>query len=201
MPLIAFMKTTDPGRISSITSSGDKLRRKKIIPIPVDISGLYTELYVIDCIWHRSPGKDRGVVVPVELRVNRNNEWVSLGDARCCPLCWTIIEPPEGVELPPPQRAVVEDKVDRYDGMQRRLNKTKKGRGTEIEAARKFNEVRTLLQQERSVTVKEVMLLLDLSRTAAKYYLEKAVKRGVATSIVQGLGGPNNQTLYHWKLL
>ena len=99
MPLHGYLKSLDKGRISTITNlNGDKSRRKKLLPARKD-DRLSSQLFVNDCVTH----DPRGGVVPVIL-VDREpgKGWVEIGVAKCCPLCWMIIEPPDGVELPDP---------------------------------------------------------------------------------------------------
>lgn len=193
MPLVGFLQTNDPGRISSITNvQGDLTRRKKIIPIPVHVSNIFTEMYVVDCVSHEPMGS----VVPVEIMERGPVGWDLVGVAKCCPLCWAILVPPVGVDFPEAKPLEIPEKDSKYDGVRSRLlTSTRKGRGTEHSAAVKYNAVNKLLRERGSVTIQDVMQLLSLTRTGAKYYLEKALSRGIATKTVSS-GGPSHKTVY-----
>lgn len=98
MPLYGYLKSSEPGRISSLTDrEGDKNHRKKIKAMPEGLADPVYALYVLDCFQHE-PG---GVVVPVVLKLLApQGGWDELGVAKCCPLCWRILQPPVGIDLP-----------------------------------------------------------------------------------------------------
>lgn len=89
---------TDLSRISSITTYERDRTRGRKIRRPSGKSRFSSQLFVNDCITH-DPG---GVVAPVELKRFEDGEWVSLGIAKCCPLCWMILQPPAGASIPEP---------------------------------------------------------------------------------------------------
>lgn len=94
LPLSGFLKTSDPGRISTISITGDKTRKKKLVPTKYDSNHAQQTMYVRDCIEHDLSGELRGVV-PVQLfRFKEGQGWQEVGIAKCCTLCWKIIVPP-----------------------------------------------------------------------------------------------------------
>lgn len=114
MPKItAFMKRLDPGRISTIVISPTNVERheqlrRKLAPAP---KGGSAQLFVDDCRSH-TLGVDASIPV-VLMQPGRVGApgWKELGVARCCPLCWMILQTPEGVELPDPKPLVAPEAV------------------------------------------------------------------------------------------
>lgn len=194
MPLRGYMKTTDPGRISSITNVEDKSRRKRIVPLPVKTKEMYIRMYVADCETHDPPG----TVAPVELFAHRDGVgWVSLGIAKCCPLCWLIIQPPPDTDLPPPRPVEYGDPNSAF-AQGRRKKPSRKDKKLREDPYSKYFEVVSILRKAGTLTTAEVMSTLGLRRTAARRYLEQAVERKVAVKTV-GAGGPAGKTVYSLK--
>lgn len=189
MPLVGYLKTSDGGRISSITNlDGDKKRRKKIYAPVRATKDMYLTLYVYDCSSH----EPRGAVVPVQLKRYEGEEWISLGVASCCPLCWRILVPPVGVELPEPQTLDLSELQDEFGFV-------KKGKKTEVKRRRKKNQPTQAydyqqkileLAKRGEITVQDGMLALKLTRTATLRYFTQLVKarRLVKTASVGGKG-------------
>lgn len=99
MPLIAFTKMSAPDQISTITTSMDRdsPNRKRIFETKYDSPSSRSKLYVRPCEEHGGGSS----TVPVTIMAYVERDWVSLGVARCCPLCWKIVVPPP-TKFPPP---------------------------------------------------------------------------------------------------
>lgn len=95
------MQQRDPGRVSTIVISPldlprEKQLRRKILP---PTKGRSNELFVEDCVSH-TPGVDATVPVALQRLQPEGAGWTEVGTARCCPLCWSIVVPPTGVDIP-----------------------------------------------------------------------------------------------------
>jgi hypothetical protein len=193
MPLIAYMKNSDPGRISTITGAeGDRTKRKKIYPIDKDRPDVYVTMYVMDCLSHEAGG----VAVPVVLkRFLPGGTWEELGVAKCCPLCWKVLKPPVGIELP-----VVADPnvaANKYGKVKVKTagkhHKTTGKKDGSIAAGR-IQQVTRLLDRLGVVTVADVMQELGLQRSNSYKYLEMMVKvrRAIKEPGGRGKGDQNS---------
>jgi len=194
MPLIGYMKTSDPGRVSSITNlEGNKQRRKKIEPIAVFSNSMYMTMYVVDCLSHEPPGS----VVPVLLRRYVNGQgWEDIGVAKCCPICWTVIQSPVEEDLPAALPLLVEKKTGRDGGSRVRVKKLKpRTEKTSSVTFAQSAKIMGLVEKTGSTTVQDVMELLDLSRATCLKLLSWLVKQGKLVK-QQSVGGRGARSIY-----
>jgi len=195
MPLTGYMKTKEPGRISSITTvDGDKARRKQIRPMEPGMKDPVYAMYVADCSVH----EHGGVVVPVMLkRLVQGWGWEELGVAKCCPLCWRIITPPVGIDLPPAVERLAVESASPANGTAAQNSETskaapgKKGppRGFEIQKM-----ITSYLEGVMAADVYEIMALLECSRPTALRHLNRMIRTKKLEKEIGGGGG--NKTMY-----
>lgn len=199
MPLTGYMRTTDPGRISSISGYlGDKTRRKKIRPITHSSNDAEISMYVMDCGWHNLSKKTGGVVVPVFLKeLVRGVGWGDLGMAKCCPLCWRILEPPVGMVLPEPDIQVFElgaaNKSTKKTASHRR--KVSIGVSDKPTSYVKSQQILSFLKPIGSADIYEIMAAIEVSRATAIKYMNFLIKNKKVTA-ERSLGGKGNRTQY-----
>lgn len=195
MPLQGYLKTSEPSRISSI-STGTREKRKQIIAPSSGGEQVYVIMRVTDCLDHSSPHP----TVPVELMErHEGGRWDSKGVARCCPLCWKILEFPQGFNpeiipqvlskkkrlLSPDQRAAL-----------RRGRKSRHSprKGFSKQTEDKLEQIRNMTEVE-VITVYDAMERLEVSRTLARKLLEYLVTVGDLKAIREG-AGRGHQTSY-----
>lgn len=198
MPLHGYLSIKDPGRISTITSlpGVDKHRRKKIeLLVPGRLSSsqsMYVRILVRDCISH----EPRGAVVPVELFKRKIPAgWQPLGTAKCCPLCWRIVVPPDGVSLAAP---LTQPPVAEISEKQERA--LRKGRAAR--AAKKRPDKSSIRQhimtwmENEDFTLQDIMEVAKVSKTSVIRNVRQMIDEGVVVVVKQGAAGPGNQTWY-----
>lgn len=198
MPLHGYLGKTNPGRISSInTIEGDPSRRKKIKLSNDQSSEAQLIMYVQDCISH----EPIGVVVSVDLyRLTAGGSWEELGTAKCCPLCWLIIVPPDGVELPAPGKYVLpkKRKVSPKQRVvlkeERHRSKSGKNRHSPL-----WKMIEGYADAMEPFTVQELMDESGLSRTAVRKVIVKLVHEGQLEISASSEGGRGNRTEYIGK--
>lgn len=178
MALEGYLKISEPGRISSV---GSTLTHRKKILQSVDESVI--NLYVVDCESHKKPSP----VVSIMLRKKVNGLWQELGIAKVCPLCWIIITPPEGVELPPPRKQIFTGNHSRILAKlgveEKPKKKTRKQRPVSTVPQRILNYVAA-----EDATVYDIMELLDITRSPARRHLERLVSEGKLVAEREGPG-------------
>lgn len=200
MPLAGYMKTNDPGRISSISDyPGDRTRRKKIKPIEYTSNDSAISMYVMDCDSHGSPEKPGGVIVDVMLKtLVPGVGWKDLGLAKCCPLCWRVIKPPKDVVLPEPDLQLIElagPPLKRVS-LPRRHIRTK---DTDKPISYiKSQQILKFLRPLASADIYEIMGPVGLSRSTTIKYLNQLIKLKKVVA-ERSLGGRGNRTVYTWK--
>lgn len=188
MPIVGYLKTSDPGRISTLTNAdGDPKRRKKLEPIRLVSNDMYLRLYVLDCSSHTP----RGAVVPVILKQYKpGTGWEELGKAICCPLCWRIIIPPVGANLPEAQPLVVRE-VER-----RTAKKVTRIQGTPL-ATQRIDQI-TQLAAKGPISSHDVAGFVGINRPTAVRLLQIMVKMG-RLEIEPSYGGRGRKTIYKLK--
>lgn len=195
MPLVAFMKDTDPNRISTITpDETDRQRARKLVPARESIPGanVYDKLVVADCLTHIG-----GVSVPVELRVRGSSpgEWESIGIARACPLCWRILVGVDGTKEP-------EVKPLDHTGTHRtrkpkppRRTKTKLPVAVDVHLDKvNFPSLKERMPKGEWFDVYQVMEEYNISRASASETLGQLRKMGLI-EVIPGRGR-GNKTVY-----
>jgi len=180
MPLSGYLKTSDPGRISTIAIAGSKERRKKILPTRYNSKTAAETVYMRDCVTHGSP-ESMGGTVPVEMFRNEGKEWISLGIARCCVLCWLVIVPPTN-DFPEPQPLPVGKGAAADGGSPRRRGPDKQPR-TRAESKTMQSAAKDLkgwLDADPSMpmSVAELMAGTGLPRASMNRLLDKMVEKG-----------------------
>lgn len=179
MPLVGYLKTSDPNRISTISANDERTSMRKKLLLPGDTQpvgmDVYTRTYVADCSEHIG-----GVSVPVLLkRYDPEKKWKAIGTARCCPLCWKILVGVDGTKEPPTQKQYPNGEPI----SQRRaaaIEKTEKKKARKSRnLATSFNMARLLLWAEELgdwFDIYQVMEKFGVTRTKAHTMLDLAVK-------------------------
>lgn len=184
MPLVAYMKTTDPNRVSTISANDeDRRMRKKIVPPGTKIDSHVCErVYVLDCLEHIG-----GVSVPADIRRFNEvaNAWESGGIGRLCPLCWRMVLSPTGEKDPPVTPIVpvelatktkttkprpVGERQKKLDALHERFNARTVGLW-----ARAFGEF----------DIYQVMVSFDVPRTQAYNLLQLMIRAGIISETVR----------------
>jgi len=194
MPLVGYLKSSEPGRISSITNrDGDKTRRKKIYPIVEGMPDPVYAMYVLDCFTHE-PG---GVVVPVVLKLLApTGGWDELGVAKCCPLCWRILQPPVGVDLPEAvDQPFWEQLTTGYKPKVKPVSSVRKTERITRTGYQIQQEILGFLEPLAGESVYEIMALLGCSRQTALKHLDRLVKQGKLVKD-QSEGGGGHKSIY-----
>ena len=204
MPLVGFMSRADPGRISTITSlPGDMDRRKRLLPIPTQMPILHDDnkelqlrTYVRDCLSH----DPMGAVVPVVLkRHDGPNGWEELGVSRCCPLCWLILLPPDGIDLPIPMPQPLGGGKHKKRKTANRTRRT----GIKPVVAKPIHPVRAQIEAYALVndrfTLPDLRELTGLSRIGVRKWVFKLINEGLLELYSEGGGGRGNTSVYRKK--
>jgi len=196
MPLSGYMKTLDPGRISSVSITGFKERRKKLLPTKYDSDQGRTTMYVRDCVTHDAEGA-RGGLVPVELFTNSGGAWVSQGIAKCCVLCWLIVIPPSD-DFPSPQPLPVGDAAVRERGKGRGSDKKPRTRSASKEsqvAAAKIVE-HLKLESDEPATTASLMGMTGLPRATLNRILAGLITDGKVWKDFEMVDGQSKATYW-----
>lgn len=197
MPLVAYLKTSDRSRISSVSTLQhgiDRQRHKRISPINSSAGHPQLHMYVRDCYSHDPVG----VVVPVDLMEIVDGRWEFIGVAKCCPLCWMIIIPPDGVELPDP--TPLPEPTHKASLAQRAA--LAKGRVTQRKnrgrpkSSQLYAQVMDIAEAGDNFTVQDIMELSNKSRTAVRKVFTSLVSSGELVISSSGGLGKGNSTLY-----
>lgn len=196
MPLQGFLRTSDPSHISSITA-GTKIKRKKLI-VPQSLSkSSEIETILRDCQDHSSPHP----TIPVELMQLKDGVgFESVGIAKCCPLCWYILEfpvgfnPPRQEQKPSKKPVSSQQKVALRNG--RRRARTQHQTGPRSSTQMKFERILGMVEVE-TITAYDVMDALHISRTMARKLLETMVDSG--TIIAERAGVGRGKQVYYTK--
>jgi len=194
MPLVGYLKTKEPGRISSITNlDGDLERRKKIRQIPNQMKEPSISMYVLDCYTHE-PG---GSVVPVILKeLTPGRGWQEIGVAKCCPLCWRIIQPPVGVDLPVAiDQPVLSASITDTGTITISQLKRKAPRKPILDGFEVQKNILAYLKPIGEADVYEIMGLLGCSRQTALKHLSRLIKQKKVIKSVEG-GGGGHRSMY-----
>jgi len=183
VPLNGYMKTSDPGRISTITVAGGVkgfTRHKKLFPTKYDSKQGRTFMYVRDCEEHdvqQAPGG----VIPVELFTYVDGKQQSQGIAKCCVFCWLILVPPTP-EFPAPQPLPTGKAATSEDsGLKTRGKDLKPRTRTETVAVIKAAElIKRVLSDDpsQSYPVVELVSLTSLPRATLNRLLGKMEEKG-----------------------
>jgi biotin operon repressor len=201
MPLVGYLSTNDPGRISSICRlEGKELKayRRKIRelnrPNPTaSLKEMYMYMYVRDCLEHARGG----VVAPVVLKRYNGAGFEVIGTAKCCPLCWVIIEKPFP-DFPDPkiQEEPIVQTMSQKEALRKGRRAQKAARKPWIDNSSRVQELLDLFATGEEFTTAEVMSQMGLSRTAVLRYLERLMDLG---KVVRegGSRGRGDPTMWH----
>jgi len=205
MPLVGYLSTGDPGRISSICRlEGRELidYRKKIFELVPGViekgKVLYVRIYVRDCQEHERGG----VTAPVVLkRLVAAGGWEELGKAQCCPLCWVILKKPyDSFPDRMPQAELRVATATQRDALRKGRRTQKEARKPLADTGPVITDIRDMFSGGEEFTTQEVCHQVNLSRTAVLRYLERLLDLG---ELVQEKGSPGrgNPTNWHipWK--
>jgi hypothetical protein len=194
MPLRGYLKTSDRGRISSISAiDHDPTRRKKILPISKHSENMYVQIYVLDCSTHETGGP----VVPVVLmQLKQGLGWEELGTAKCCPLCWAVLQPPPGISLPVAKLPQEPKKTS--EKQRAALKKGRSGRrgGATPETLRILDDLINLFTGDPGDWyVEDIMDHMKVPRSTARHYLLMLEKQG-EIQILTPTRGRGMKTVY-----
>jgi len=123
--------------------------------------------------------------------------WKEIGTAQCCPLCWTIISPPVGADLPDPLPQEVPKK--KITAKQKTALQNGRRRTKAEPVVQGFAEQQVILDLAESMgefSVYDVMPALNLTRVPTLMHLSRLVRRKKLVVVSQSHGGPGNRTLY-----
>lgn len=194
MGLNGYLKTSDPGRISSVSPSNDKTRRKQILPLVRGGSKLSSRLYVRDCSDHSLGGG----AVPIELfDYKPGGGWKSLGMAKVCVLCWLILTPPVEVSLPDPLPLPEPEWVD---GKRKKRSPTGEAKPkSELILHHNFQAITefiSTLKNQQTFTRKDLESALDISRSQSRKLLLNPSVKKLYDVVSTGGPGRGNIALY-----
>jgi hypothetical protein len=188
MGLTAYMKSSDPNRVSTITSrDGNKKMRKKLVPpgTKLDIH-VYERMYVLDCLEHIG-----GVSVPAEIkRGGGPGIWISYGIGKFCPICWRMLVAPDGTKEPPvdPVKPVEEKPVVLRETKKKAVG-TKSGRMDGDGPTFNIPVVALWASTHGEFDIYQVMDQFQVSRTKAYGLLKLMVRsRRLAVTVRRGQG-------------
>lgn len=194
MPLTAFMKTSDPNRVSTITPDLNDISRRRKLYLPLRAVGkdVYEKIFVADCQTHVG-----GVSIPVHILRKVGDEWIDQGIGKCCPLCWRMVVGPDG-EIDPPVKPLTGLDVDpimKRPKKERRAATTK-AQKTTTSVGTNFN-VKLISLWAKTMgefDTYQVMEHFNVSRSVAVAVLKIAVKLHQLEETVGA--GRGNRTIY-----
>jgi len=202
MPLVGFLSVKDPGRISTITNlpGEDRNHRKKILPLrgaelpSIKSDNLYLTIYVRDCPSH----KPRGALLPVELRRLHGQEWRTVGEARCCPLCWMIVvKPTEELGFPDPlPQPLIKDQTTKLQKMVLRLGRQKATRKSNRQPSELTLLIKDLIDSQETFSEYDIAQSTQRSRTAIRSAIKRLLAKGEIKVAEQGARGRGRVTRY-----
>jgi hypothetical protein len=192
MPLHGYLKTSSPGRISTITNyNGDKTRSKKLYTLD---SSLSSRIYIADCVTHDPVG---GVVPVIIVEFQPGTGWTELGTAKCCPLCWMILVPPVD-DFPDPVLQLSPDPAPRKGAKPRRKTVHVQEDGSSI-TSRQLNHQKLMDLIDNhpgEFSIYDVIEAVGCSKATALNLIKPMIARKKIIVTSRSTGGRGQMTLY-----